>query len=267
MTSTSYYVLCWKLTRIDGVIVGFTAHDKTLHLDDGSYVPLPGLESSSLSASASLEIDNLDFSAALNHAVISRRDVEAGRYDGARVEIFLIDWQTPISARIHLARLTIGDVDFSGVVLKAEAHGETETLEKSLIETLSPECRASLGDARCKVALRKFTRVGKILVGGAALNFDVSNLESETNYYAYGTARILSGDNTGFESRIVSSTGAMITLEDRPPFAVVAGTLIQVVAGCDKRFSSCATKFDNKYNFRGEPFVPGVDALLRYPGL
>ncbi len=267
MMSTTYYVLCWKLTRIDGVIVGFTAHDKILNLSDGSYVPLPGLESSSLSASSSLDIDNLDFSAALNHAAISRRDVIAGRYDGARVEIFLADWQTPAAPRLHLSRLTIGDVDFSGSVLKAEAHGETEMLEKSLIETLSPECRASLGDARCKVALRQFSRVRSIVGFGAESALTVNGVEPEADYYAYGTARIISGDNTGFESRIVSSAGDAITLEDRAPFAINTGTLIQLTAGCDKRFSSCAVKFNNRYNFRGEPFVPGVDALLRYPGL
>jgi hypothetical protein len=36
-------------------------------------------------------------------------------------------------------------------------------------------------------------------------------------------------------------------------------------AGCDKRLATCIERLANVLNFRGEPYVPGSDALMSYP--
>ncbi len=46
------------------------------------------------------------------------------------------------------------------------------------------------------------------------------------------------------------------------PYAIMVGDSYSVVAGCDKIFSTCAGRFDNAVNFRGEPHVPGTDRIL-----
>jgi len=66
---------------------------------------------------------------------------------------------------------------------------------------------------------------------------------------------------------IVQSAGDLFTLAEGPPFAVEAGTGVEVRQGCDKRFSTCCTRFANAVNFQGEPHVPGNDLLMQYPGL
>lgn len=43
------------------------------------------------------------------------------------------------------------------------------------------------------------------------------------------------------------------------------GDLIRIYPGCDKRQETCIGKFDNIINMRAEPFVPGQDAILKYP--
>ncbi|HKR91916.1 phage BR0599 family protein, partial [Novosphingobium sp.] len=35
---------------------------------------------------------------------------------------------------------------------------------------------------------------------------------------------------------------------------------------CDHTLNTCAARFSNAANFRGEPFLPGNDLLVRYPG-
>ena len=46
------------------------------------------------------------------------------------------------------------------------------------------------------------------------------------------------------------------------PFAIGAGDLFVAVAGCDKTINTCCNTFSNAANFRGEPYVPGMDTLL-----
>lgn len=54
-------------------------------------------------------------------------------------------------------------------------------------------------------------------------------------------------------------------LRDKPPAAMAASDTYEVEAGCDKILDTCKTKFDNVYNFRGEPWLPGFNKSLIYP--
>ena len=65
---------------------------------------------------------------------------------------------------------------------------------------------------------------------------------------------------------MAGSAGAVVTLREAPAFAAAAGTLVEVTEGCDRTLATCAGRFGNAANFRGEPYLPGLDLLTRYPG-
>ena len=44
------------------------------------------------------------------------------------------------------------------------------------------------------------------------------------------------------------------------------GTFEAATQGCDKMLATCSGRFGNVANFRGEPHLPGMDLLTRYPG-
>jgi hypothetical protein len=49
--------------------------------------------------------------------------------------------------------------------------------------------------------------------------------------------------------------------------ALAQGTRALLREGCDHTLATCAQRFANAANFQGEPFVPGNDALARYPAV
>ena len=51
-----------------------------------------------------------------------------------------------------------------------------------------------------------------------------------------------------------------------PPRFDGTGALVELTQGCDKLLATCAGRFGNAVNFRGEPWLPGIDLLTRYPG-
>ena len=57
-----------------------------------------------------------------------------------------------------------------------------------------------------------------------------------------------------------------VTLARAPMLAVVSGVLVELSEGCDRSLATCAARFGNAVNFRGEPYLPGIDLLTRYPG-
>jgi uncharacterized phage protein (TIGR02218 family) len=84
--------------------------------------------------------------------------------------------------------------------------------------------------------------------------------------YAFGTLRWMTGANAGIGQAVADNGADALMLTDPPPFDVAAGTLALLVEGCDRQLATCATRFSNAVNFRGEPYLPGMDLLTRYPG-
>lgn len=256
--------LCWRIERRDGVTLGLTDHDRDLWVDGLLHRAAPGMTPSAIKRSAGLDADTMDVTGALTSTAISERDLIAGRWDGARVRLFAIDWAAP-GDQVALGEGVIGAVETKDQGFTAELRGPSAALDRPVAEETSPECRAELGDKRCRVPLAARTRMARVLSADDSM-LTLNATEPGDNVYGLGLLRWMSGANAGLESAIATSSGATITLRRPPAFAVEAGVAVRLVEGCDKTIATCAGRFANAANFRGEPYLPGIDLLTRYPG-
>ena len=257
---------CWRLDRRDGVAIGFTSHDRDLTIAGIVYRAAPGMTPSAISVSDSLEVDTLDIDGALTGDAIRAEDLAAGRWDGARLRLFAVDWTAPSDGALHLTRGELGDVSSTDGAFSAEMRGPTAVLERPVCEQTSPECRATLGDRRCRVDLAPRTRIGRVASAVDARTIDMVTVEPSANAYAQGRLLWLDGPNSGLTSLIATSAGSIVTLRDPPPYALAPGTMVRLTEGCDRALATCRERFANVPNFRGEPHLPGNDLLTRYPG-
>ena len=62
-----------------------------------------------------------------------------------------------------------------------------------------------------------------------------------------------------------SDSAVTFTLWQTMGQPITAGDTFSVTAGCDKRFATCNSRFDNAANFRGFPHIPGNDFIISYP--
>ena len=260
--------LCWRIERRDGVTIGLTAHDRALLVDGLDYRAAPGMVPSAVKRRAGLEADTADVAGALVCDAIGEADLLAGRWDGARVVLFAVDWTAPTGSaqaeRVALGEGRLGAVSLSAGQFTAELQGVAAALARPVVEETSAECRAELGDRRCRVPMagrRVFARV--VAVAGRVVTVDRALAEGA---HAGGRLRWFGGGNGGLEGWIAASAGSALTLRTPPAFPVGPGTLVEVIEGCDKSLATCAGRFGNAVNFRGEPYLPGIDLLTRYPG-
>lgn len=258
---------CWRVRRRDGAVLGFTTHDRPLVVDGVNYRPSSAFTPTTIAESNRFNVDNLEVAGVLSDGAIAEADLAAGRYDQAEVEIFLVDWADPAGGRIVLRTGWIGEVTLRDGAFVAEVRGLMEPLQQSSLAHYSPECRADLGDARCKADLSAFTVQTGVASVTDARRFTSDSLGVADGWFDYGLLRWLTGGNAGRAVEVKSQTGDDIELYDAMTSAVAPGDLFAMSAGCDKRFTTCKTKFANAVNFRGEPHVPGTDALLDYPGV
>lgn len=257
--------LCWRLERRDGAALGFTTHDRELAIDGLNYRAAPGMLPSSITRSDGFDLDTLDVEGALTADAITAADLKAGRWDGAAVSVFMTDWEAPGAETLTIARGELGEVAMRGDAFEAELKGPTAALDCPGVEQTSPECRARLGDKRCRVDLAGRTRLGRVAAIISESIFETDIVATDGNW-RYGRLRWLGGANSGLEQTIAASTGPTVTLYDPPSAVPAAGDLIELVEGCDRRLATCVGRFGNAANFRGEPHLPGMDLLTRYPG-
>lgn len=255
--------LCWRIERCDGVTIGLTGHDRDLEIDGLLYRAAPGMVPSAIVRAEGLEGDTMDVAGALTHAAFREADLLTGRWDGARVVLFAADW-TGVGASVPLSEGRIGAVELSDEGFTAELAGVAAALERRVAEATSPDCRAELGDRRCRVPMAGRRRMARVVASaGAVLTMD--RAEPEENGYGEGRLRWFDGEGAGMEAAIAASAGFTVTLRRAPAFDP-AGAAVLLIEGCDKRMESCAARFGNAANFRGEPYLPGIDLLTRYPG-
>lgn len=255
---------CWRLQRRDGMCLGFTTHDRDLTISRLRYRAAPGILPSAITLSDGFDAGVLDVEGALTSDAITAADLAAGRWDGAEIDIFMVDWREPDGALVPLARGELGDVGLSGGGFGAELRGPAAALDRPVVEQTSPECRAQLGDKRCRVDMAGRTRLTRVASVPAADRIEVEEAAAEPNAYGYSRLRWISGANGGLESPVFASAGTSLTLRDPPHFSATVGDLVEIAEGCDKAFATCRDRFANGLNFRGEPHLPGNDLLTRY---
>lgn len=254
----------WRIERSDGMVLGFTSHDRDLVRDGVTYVATPGIQPSALSLNASLDADTMDIAGALTADAITEADLDAGRWDGAAVTLDVTNWEAPDEPPIGVARGTLGAVERKRGAFAAELRTLDAVLEAPVAPETSPGCRARLGDSACRVDLAPRTKMAR--VAGIADRVVTLDEPIEGAAYAFGRLRFLSGANCGLGVAIVAGAGQAITLARDPAFAVDAGTLVELIEGCDRQLATCSGRFGNAINFRGEPYLPGMDYVTRYPG-
>lgn len=272
--------LLWRITRLDGVVLGFTDHDQPVILGGVTYQPTTGFSPTAIASSASLAVDNLDVVALLDDAAISEADLVAGLYDGAVVDILQVDWNAPDAGSLILAGgWSLGKVTIRRGQFTAELRSKAQRLQQTIGQVYSRSCRAHFCDAKCGFDAEDVSSSGTVTgisttEENACLFLACATLPltgvvagaTVPARYVYGVVTFTSGQNDGYsvEVKVFNEATMGILFFSPTPYPVALGDEFTIRWGCDKSFSTCRDVFQNAINFRGEPFVPGTDKLLDY---
>jgi hypothetical protein len=382
----------WKIIRTDGEIFGFTDHDCDIVYGGVTFQAAKGHLPSAIANAGNLAVDNLDVATMLDADLITEADIMAGVWDNAVVDLYQIDYEHPeYGVMILAAGWKVGNFSVKDHEFAVEIRSKTQALQQVIIELTSPECRASLGDARCKIALQPAlwqamedvtlgtvrrataydsrrqvaivagatgaaepswnTTPGEQTVDGTCTwlccdllevdpweaeeevtlgeirratvydyrqyvciaagttgvsepswdttpgeqtadgtvawlciaawhkeaavtgvtdrrQFEAVSLADADGAFNYGVLLWLTGANAGYEMEVKSWILGThtVTLFEKMPFVIAIGDTFAIAMGCDRRLATCKARFNNVVNFRGEPYLPGTDEVLRYGG-
>jgi uncharacterized phage protein (TIGR02218 family) len=270
-TGSTTVCRCWRVIRRDGIAYGFTDHDEEVVFDGMAFRPESGLTARALEQRTGLSVDNSEVVGVLSDAAITEADVMAGRFDGATVEAWVVNWADPASRALRF-RGFLGEIERSGAEFRAELRGLAEALNQPQGYVYQGPCSAVLGDARCRVDLDApglAMEAGVIGVVNARTFRVLPEDGFAERWFERGRLVVRTGAARGLEGLVkadrVTPEGREIELWEELRAEVRAGDTVRVEAGCDKRAETCRGKFGNFLNFRGFPHVPGEDWQMAYP--
>jgi uncharacterized phage protein (TIGR02218 family) len=260
LTSVAF---CWRLERADGAGLALTSSDRDLDAQGVRFKAAPGITPAAITRALGLDPDSGDVAGALSADCLTTTDLALGRWDGASVTLAATDWSNPLADSVPLLGGTLGEVSLDDESFSVELRGAASKLQKAPCPSTSAECRAAFGDRQCRIDLAgRSMRATVLSASENVLELDASIDER----FLFGRLRYLGGENCGAASVVLAVSGSRISLRDRPRASVAPGVTVELREGCDKRFETCVSRFDNAVNFRGEPHLPGSDLLTRYPG-
>ena len=262
---------CWAILRKDGVRFGFTDHDCMLEFDGFTFKADSGLTAAALEQSTGLSVDNSEALGALSDAAVREEDIEAGRFDGAEVLSWLVNWAEPAQRWLQF-RGSIGELRRGGGAFQAELRGLTDALNQPLGRVFQKPCTAVLGDGGCRFDLGQPGYWAEVTVEQVdeARVFRWADLSGfEPGWFQRGRLDVTSGAAAGLWALIKSDkmTAAGREVELWEPIRAVLrpGDGLRLTAGCDKRMETCRLKFNNLLNFQGFPDLPREDWVMASP--
>lgn len=262
---------CWRVIRTDGVTLGFTDHDRVLTIEGTACSPTFGLDGGEVPARLGAQVETGEVLGILDSAAISEDDILLGRYDGATVETWLVNWASP-EQKLRLRMDTVGEIVREDSVFRAELRSPQQALNVTRGRLYQGLCDAVVGDARCGVNLDLPSHKGAATVLAVIDPFQVlvGGLSGfAEGAFAFGVARWASGKREALSDAVLTHRrgpeGDVLGFAEKVGDWATIDDVLSVTVGCDRRFSTCKSVFGNGANFRGFPHIPGSDYVLRHP--
>lgn len=278
-TSTSFWTyleganhsncVCWKITPVAGSALGFTSHTKPLTLSGHpgvTFRPEGGLTPTTVDVSSGLAVPNLEVDAILRSDGITSAALRSGFWNYATFEIFVVNYKALTMGELILHAGQFGEIKLLGDTWRAEALGFNNAAQLNTGNLTAPKCRvANFANTICGLNRASFTTSRTVQGSPAptARTFRLSGSDPGAGYHTNGEAKAMSGANAGILREIKSQAGLDFILKEAFPYALAAGDVVEVTAGCARDIATCGDKFNNAANFDGEPHTPGLEKTYK----
>lgn len=265
---------CWKVTRVDGTIMGFTDHDTDLTISALTYYAKTGFNPSAIRNTMGMSVDDLETIGAISSDAITEADISNKKYDNAFVQVYRVDW-TDTNKLVEMFTGFMGSVTRGKVAFKAEVRGLSQVLNQPNGQVYQKTCNVDLFSTKCTIAatgsyIRTGCTVSAVISRRLFATTTAGILSFASDWFTAGKLTWTSGNNNGssieVKAHVKDSNGSRAVFDMWEAMAndIQVGDTFTVTAGCDKTIETCNSKFGNVYNFRGFPRMPGQDAIVTY---
>lgn len=253
---------CVRIECTNSTVVRLTTYPHDLTMSNGQvYLTDAGYEQTAYQATSTMAPSAIDLEGIAGLTGISRDEIAAGVFDGARVKIFKCDFLNPVEDYEEVVEGFFGKTTLDDERYRSEAVSKSDALNESIAVTVTPGCRykfGSQGVAECGVALGPITVSGTVTHVISGTSVRDSAFAQAADYFGAGTIQFITGANAGLkplEIKSHASDGTFVVHEGFY-YTPTIGDTFSVVPGCRKSKEACKNKWNNYLNFGGFPDMP-----------
>lgn len=271
------HCFCWKVTRVDATVMGFTDHDQNITISGVTYEAATGFTASAIKNTNTLAVDDSQADGALSSGAITEADIDSKKYDYAEVSIYRVDFTNPSTNNVEIFTGYLGTLTRGKVSFMTELRSIAQALNQPQGNLYTKTCGVDLFSAECGLSVGSITNgllTGKAVAAPFSRRMfsctDSTLITVASGFYTGGLLTWTSGNNSGAAIEVkshqlqLSGTVAWIELWESMPNPIVAADQFSIRVGCDKTIQTCFAKFNNVVNFRGFPRMPGPDISLQF---
>lgn len=255
----------YTLTLVGGTVIRFTTWDTALVMGGNTFA-MWSVERSRTRVTVGLEVDTLDLTitptaTTLVNGVAFLPAVLRGALDGAALMLQRVFMPSPGDTSLggillFSGKVSTADVDRFGA--KITVKSELELLDIQIPRnTFQSGCGNTLFDQACGV-----NKAGQAVAGvvTAATLADIST--ALVGDLTLGLIRFDSGVNAGVSRSVRQHSSGRVYFAVPLVSACAVGDAFTAWPGCDKTLATCESRFANRANFRGYPFIPVPETIL-----
>lgn len=260
------------VSPIDSSAIGITSYSSDLTSVPGyvgvTFKSTTGATASKVENPSGSTPANMETDLFLIAAGLTEADVLAGKWSHAATTVFVTNYEALNMGQLIVAKGFLSQFVQKGQMLTSEIRGFNQALSQQIGKVTRPECDAAFGDARCGLDLTAlgFIKTGTLTGVTSQLIFTDTGRADAADYFTNGKFRFTSGSNSGYEFQVDNwnSSTKTWTLRTAAPYLPLIGDTYSATRGCRKRPVDCVS-YSNIINFRGQPFIPTAEAMIRLP--
>jgi uncharacterized phage protein (TIGR02218 family) len=255
-------------------VITLSNHTRSLVWQGETYAPAP-MNPSALNLSEGLKVNNAEVSYILSADGFTKADLFRGRWDNARVELWAVNYADLTMGYARHAVGRFGEIRPGNGTFATEFRGLSQLLDVEVGDVYSSVCRARrLGDQICGLPLADYMHEATVTAVTDDQHFTVNLSPAKAaGYFDNGEIYWLSGNNKYNFGEVKHNAGNAITLKPLPTMQVSVGDVVMLVAGCGRTKEVCKTFVNlenpsgtNIENFGGQPDIPGLRKVYKFPG-
>jgi uncharacterized phage protein (TIGR02218 family) len=256
-----YMAELYTLTLRDGAVTRWAAADVAVSYLGNTWAPGPIIERDSIKSQMGLQVATVGVTM---HADSTITAAWRGVLDGASMLIEKAFTDTPggsIAGTVHLYEGRVADIEVNSTSIKLSIKDFVELLDTPVpLDVYQAGCVHSLYDSGCGVN-KAANGLGLSVQAGTAVSL-IKCAVTGAGVYDLGELLFTSGVNAGVRRAVKAHTAGQLLLSFPLLDLPAAGDTFTVYKGCDKKASTCQSKFGNQAKFKGFPFVPAPETAV-----